>query len=119
MKALVLSGGGARGAYEAGVIDGLVSKGEHFDILCGTSIGALNAAFVAQDNIDDMRMTWANIAAAKVVTLLPLVSSIESIANEAAITLSRPPLRRLFSWPSIALQILAMRKSAPQILGML
>jgi len=50
----VLSGGGARGAYEAGVVrylrEGLpASLGEQpkIDILCGTSIGAINACFLA------------------------------------------------------------------------
>jgi NTE family protein len=51
--ALVLGGGGARGAYEAGVIAYLRSElqeeiGEFpIDILCGTSIGAVNASFLA------------------------------------------------------------------------
>ncbi len=52
--ALVLSGGGARGAYEAGVLRYL--RGElaealgaqpRIDVLCGTSIGAVNACFLA------------------------------------------------------------------------
>lgn len=51
--ALVLSGGGARGAYEAGVLlylfDALPSKKLHpaFDIFTGSSIGALNTTFLA------------------------------------------------------------------------
>ncbi len=52
--ALVLSGGGARGAYEAGVIRYLRSEfaealgaQPRLDILCGTSIGAVNACFLA------------------------------------------------------------------------
>ncbi len=52
--ALVLSGGGARGAYEAGVLRYL--RGEfaeslgaqpRLDLVCGTSIGAVNACFLA------------------------------------------------------------------------
>jgi NTE family protein len=49
---LVLGGGGARGAYEAGVLQGLyevLSKAGMplaLDILCGSSIGALNAAWL-------------------------------------------------------------------------
>ena len=52
--ALVLSGGGARGAYEAGVLRYL--RGElaealgaqpRIDLICGTSIGAVNACFLA------------------------------------------------------------------------
>jgi NTE family protein len=48
---IVLSGGGARGAYEAGVVAGIMEvlrpKQAPFDILCGTSVGALNAAYLA------------------------------------------------------------------------
>lgn len=51
--ALVLSGGGARGAYQAGVLDGLASLGlfttaePAFDIVVGTSAGALNGGMMA------------------------------------------------------------------------
>ncbi len=48
-RALVLSGGGARGSFQAGVVEGLVAdRGIDFDILFGVSTGALNAAFLAQ-----------------------------------------------------------------------
>jgi predicted acylesterase/phospholipase RssA len=68
VNALVLSGGGARGAFEAGVVTGL-SEGERFDIVCGTSIGALNGALVAQDEVASMRDAWREIAARKVIRL--------------------------------------------------
>jgi len=52
--AVVLSGGGARGAYEAGVVAGIVEvlagrHGEHapFSIFTGTSVGAINATWLA------------------------------------------------------------------------
>src|SRR3954464_13853431 len=52
--ALVLSGGGARGAYEAGVMKyiredlaGDLGGQVHFDIICGTSVGAIHACFLA------------------------------------------------------------------------
>jgi NTE family protein len=51
---LVLSGGGARGAYEAGVLSYLfdhiypkLSADFEFDIVSGTSVGAIHAGFVA------------------------------------------------------------------------
>ena len=51
---LVLSGGGARGAYEAGIIYYLFVDGPrelreaaHFSVLCGTSIGALSVSALA------------------------------------------------------------------------
>ena len=53
-RALVLSGGGARGAYEAGVLrflfDGLPQRLGHaprIDLVSGTSVGAIHACFVA------------------------------------------------------------------------
>lgn len=52
--ALVCSGGGARGAYEAGIIRYLreelpasVRPHVHFDLLCGTSVGAITSCFLA------------------------------------------------------------------------
>jgi NTE family protein len=48
---LVMSGGGARGAYEIGVLSVLIPelerRGEKPTIIVGTSVGAFNAAFVA------------------------------------------------------------------------
>jgi NTE family protein len=58
----VLSGGGARGAYEAGVLHYLLEEfprrtglAADFDIVCGTSVGAINACFLAAtaDEPDD------------------------------------------------------------------
>ena len=52
--AIVMSGGGARGAYEAGVLAGLVDvlglepgSACPFSVFAGTSIGSLNAAWMA------------------------------------------------------------------------
>lgn len=47
VRALVLSGGGGRGAYECGVYKYLEEAGLMPDILVGTSIGAINAAAIA------------------------------------------------------------------------
>src|SRR5688572_33506612 len=48
---LVLSGGGARGGYEAGVMSvlgpALAERGERPSIYIGTSVGAVNAAYMA------------------------------------------------------------------------
>ncbi len=45
-RALILSGGGARGAFQAGVWKYLNQIGWKPDIICGTSIGAVNAAAI-------------------------------------------------------------------------
>src|SRR5690625_7269705 len=45
---LCLASGGARGAYQAGALVALAERGERYDRIIGTSIGALNGAFYAQ-----------------------------------------------------------------------
>jgi predicted acylesterase/phospholipase RssA len=45
--AVVLGGGGTRGAYQVGVIEALSEAGVVPDVLIGTSVGAVNAAFWA------------------------------------------------------------------------
>ena len=54
--ALVLGGGGSRGAYEAGVWQALTELGIEIDIVTGTSVGAINARSSA-------RSTWPISAA--------------------------------------------------------
>ena len=51
-RALVLSGGGSRGAYEIGAWQALEELGVKFDGVYGTSIGAMNAALVAQGDLN-------------------------------------------------------------------
>ncbi|MBR6748578.1 MAG: patatin-like phospholipase family protein [Clostridia bacterium] len=59
--ALVLGGGGARGAYEVGVWKALRELGESFDIITGTSVGALNGAMAAQGDYDTAEALWSII----------------------------------------------------------
>ena len=56
VDALVMSGGGARGAFEVGVVDYLVhDRGLDFQVITGVSVGALNAAMMAQaDGPDEL-----------------------------------------------------------------
>jgi NTE family protein len=49
MIAFVFSGGGSRGAMEAGGIKALYEAGIHPDLVVGSSAGAMNAAFLATD----------------------------------------------------------------------
>lgn len=59
---IVLSGGGAKGAFEVGVLKVLLDKiNKDKDVLAGisgTSIGAFNAAFVASGQFDDLERIW-------------------------------------------------------------
>jgi hypothetical protein len=48
MRGFVMTGGGAKGLYEAGVIHGLHMAGMEFDVITGSSIGAINSVFFAE-----------------------------------------------------------------------
>jgi NTE family protein len=67
-RALVLQGGGALGAYESGVLSVLCKEltyeyreGPLFDIVAGTSMGAMNAA-VLVSNVVNRKKTWEEAA---------------------------------------------------------
>jgi NTE family protein len=64
---LVLAGGGSLGAYEVGALKALNELGLKFDIVTGTSIGAINAFFVATNQIDKLVELWENITIEQVV----------------------------------------------------
>jgi len=82
--ALVLSGGGARGAYEAGVLRYLFEefparfgRRPRFDLICGSSVGAIHACYLASraDSEDhpgrDLAELWRALRVRDVVGLEP------------------------------------------------
>ena len=85
--ALVLSGGGARGAYEAGVIEALrreagIGDGEPlppYRAVFGSSIGAINAWFVAAGRYSELAELWGTIAAARVIRPKPRFAKIPEV----------------------------------------
>ena len=68
--ALVLQGGGALGAYQAGVYEGLHEAGIRPNWVAGISIGSLNAAIIAgsaeSQRVDRLREFWETICASPV-----------------------------------------------------
>ncbi len=63
--ALVLQGGGALGAYQAGVYQALHEASIDVDWLCGTSIGAINGALIAgnppEKRVERLRDFWESV----------------------------------------------------------
>ena len=61
-----MQGGGSLGAYECGVYKTLVNRGIKFDIIAGTSIGAINAAIIVGSKNDeparDLEDFWLEVA---------------------------------------------------------
>jgi NTE family protein len=80
---LVLQGGGSLGAYECGVYKTLAKHNIKFDIVSGTSIGALNAAIIAasahnyvsiKNSAQELEAFWLELAE----TLIPLPAQFSS-----------------------------------------
>ncbi len=73
LAGLVLSGGGARGAYEVGILQGIIETlgtgraKAPFSVIAGTSIGAINGAFLAANahrndfDITRLRELWLQL----------------------------------------------------------
>ena len=57
-RALVFSGGGSKGAYQYGAWKALREMEMDFDIVTGTSIGAINAALYVQGDFDAAGVIW-------------------------------------------------------------
>ena len=74
--ALILPGGGARGAYQVGVLkavrDMVAAKSNPFPIICGTSAGAINAAVLAshahefETGVDRLEHFWSTMKCSRV-----------------------------------------------------
>lgn len=61
LTALVLSGGGSRGAYQIGAWQAICELGIRIDMVAGVSVGALNAAMVAQGDLFETEALWRRI----------------------------------------------------------
>jgi len=77
--ALLLQGGGALGAYQAGVYQALSEAGLHPDWVAGISIGAINSALIAgnppEARVEKLRKFW------ELVTMTPLWSGAGQLAT--------------------------------------
>ncbi|SMO33432.1 patatin-like phospholipase family protein [Fodinibius sediminis] len=56
--ALVLSGGGAKGAFQVGALDTFYNHGYEFDLLSGVSVGALNGSMIATRQFEQLQELW-------------------------------------------------------------
>ncbi|KGJ05859.1 membrane protein [Paracoccus halophilus] len=113
---LVLQGGGALGAYQAGAYEALSGSGQEPEWLAGISIGSVNAALIAGnapgDRLDALRSFWESVTGAPWLTAhwleaTPFSDHIRSIFNESRAAMStvfgatgffRPRMPDLFSF---------------------
>ncbi len=68
-NALVLGGGGARGAYQIGVWRALIEEDWPIAIVCGSSVGALNAALIAQGDLALAEKLWLELRTTSVLSV--------------------------------------------------
>lgn len=93
-RALVLTGGGALGSYQGGVLTGLAQRGERFDIVVGASIGAINGALFSQGDVAKLDDLWYNVSRYRLIqsvpTLRPLAVAIDQFRDKTRGVVSRP-----------------------------
>ncbi len=91
MRAVALSGGGDKGAFSVGVLKRLSNKGESFDIISGTSTGALIAPMLAAGEIDEIWNIYKNVTKSDVMLENDLIKAV--IPGKALYDIS--PLEKL------------------------
>ncbi|WNV73566.1 patatin-like phospholipase family protein [Geodermatophilus sp. DSM 44513] len=98
--AFVLGGGGVLGAAEVGMLQALVEHGVRPDLVVGTSVGAINGAFVAADPtpgaVDRLRALWEDLAAAGVFAG-SVLSRVGTLVRTRTHLHPREPLRDLLA----------------------
>ena len=87
---LVLQGGGALGAYQAGVYEGLAEAGLAPDWVTGISIGAINSALIAgnppQRRVQRLREFWERVSASSPVMLPSALDQWRPLMNRMSAT---------------------------------
>ena len=89
--ALVLQGGGALGAYQAGVYQAIDEANIQVHWLCGTSIGAINGALIAGNppgkRVERLRDFWEEVTKPPVrLPNLPWFSDARGTATGTRVT---------------------------------
>ncbi len=87
-KVFLLQGGGALGAYQAGVYAGLAEMGEAPDWIAGVSIGAINAALIAgnppERRVARLREFWERVSSQSPLIPRSLLDPMRPMLNRAS-----------------------------------
>jgi NTE family protein len=88
---LVLQGGGALGAYQAGVFEGMAEAGYSPDWIIGVSMGAINGALIAGNppkrRIERLRAFWDRVSSGVSMAAPPFFSALHQKFTNASATL--------------------------------
>lgn len=85
MRALVISGGGSKGAFAGGVAEYLLTQKKHkYDLLLGTSTGSLLIPHLALGKVDKIHRIYTNVNMKRIFNINPFVvkkrKGVESVA---------------------------------------
>jgi len=85
---LVLQGGGALGAYQAGAYEGLAEAGLAPNWVTGVSIGAINAALIAGNpparRVERLRAFWDRVSASAPMLFPAVLDPVRVLLNRAS-----------------------------------
>ncbi|MGD9702893.1 MAG: patatin-like phospholipase family protein [Ilumatobacteraceae bacterium] len=97
--AFVLSGGAALGAVQVGMLQALETAGIRPDLVVGTSVGAINAAWIAGDpsgaRLDDLEALWLSLRRGQVFPSGP--AGLFGLLGRRSGLVDQRQLRRLIS----------------------
>src|SRR5215213_9792981 len=98
--AFVLGGGGVLGAAEVGMLEALFEHGVRPDLIVGTSVGAINGAFVAADpvpaTVGRLRTVWEELASEGILTG-SVLARVSTLVRTRTHLHPREPLRDLLT----------------------
>ena len=123
---LVLQGGGALGAYQAGVYEALADSGHAPDWISGISIGAVNAALIAgnppERRVERLREFWEVVSSRLLAEPIMPGEQARSLFNEASASFAamfglpgffEPRIPPAIAFPPGASQALSVYETQP------
>lgn len=119
--AIVMSGGGSKGAFQVGVLKRMYEVGIRPQIVCGTSVGALNGAKLAENSetvIPELEALWLSVRGNEdVLALSPTVQTLlqavgrlagKEVTSLADVDTLQATLERSLLWRGIVLVALGL-----------
>lgn len=86
-KALVISGGGSKGAFAGGVAQYLMTKDlREYDLFLGTSTGSLMVSHLALGMLDELKIIYTNVNQESIFSNNPFI--IKKVAGENVVTIN-------------------------------
>ena len=87
MKALVISGGGSKGAFAGGVAEYLINKkNKEYDLFLGTSTGSLMVTHLALGKLKDLKAIYTTVSQRKIFSNNPFV--VKTVHGEKVVSVN-------------------------------